>query len=195
MKKLAIFDWNGTLIDDAEANWEGCNFCLSVFGKGPITFEHYRETMDFPILHLYARNGIDADTYLANFQTAASAFLDNYKKLAVASPLRRGATDILIASYDHQSQSAVNILKAPADCGDGTGCLVVDDLADTGSTFRAIRKILPQATYACLYVKPQGKPSADYFVTEVSQDTWIFLPWEDQDFPAHIHAKIGTHLS
>ena len=102
---------------------------------------------------------------------------------------------ISIASYDHQSQSAVNILKAPADCGDGTGCLVIDDLADTGSTFRAIRKILPQATYACLYVKPQGKPSADYFVTEVSQDTWIFLPWEDQDFPAHIHAKIGTHLS
>lgn len=95
MKKLAVFDWNGTLIDDAEANWEGCNLCLSVFGKGPITFEQYRETMDFPVLHLYARNGIDPDTYLANFQTAASAFLDNYKKLAVTAPLRRGTTDLL----------------------------------------------------------------------------------------------------
>lgn len=102
---------------------------------------------------------------------------------------------ISIASYDHQSQSAVNILHAPVDCGDGAGCLVVDDLADTGSTFRAIRKMLPQATYACLYVKPQGKPSADHFVTEVTQDTWIYLPWEDQDFPAHIHARIGGHLS
>lgn len=101
---------------------------------------------------------------------------------------------ISIKSYDHQAQSEISVLKAPADCGDGTGCLVVDDLADTGNTFRSIRALLPNATYACLYVKPQGKPTADHFVTEVSQDTWIFLPWEDQDFPPHIHDKIGTHL-
>ena len=101
---------------------------------------------------------------------------------------------ISIKSYDHQAQSDVSVLKAPADCGDGSGCLVIDDLADTGNTFRSIRALLPNATYACLYVKPQGKPTADHFVTEVTQDTWIFLPWEDQDFPPHIHDKIGTHL-
>ncbi len=101
---------------------------------------------------------------------------------------------ISIASYDHQAQGSVNVLKAAADCGDGTGCLVIDDLADTGNTFRAIRKILPKATFACLYVKPEGNPSADYYVTEYSQDTWIYFPWEDQDFPASILATHGSHL-
>ncbi len=101
---------------------------------------------------------------------------------------------ISIKSYDHQAQAEVSVLKAAADCGDGTGILVIDDLADTGNTFRAIRLILPKATYACLYVKPAGKPTADHFVTEVSQDTWIHLPWEDQDFSPEVRAKIGTHL-
>lgn len=101
---------------------------------------------------------------------------------------------ISIASYDHQAQGAVNLLKAPEGCGDGSGCLVIDDLADTGNTFRTIRKLLPKATYACLYVKPEGKTTADHYVQEFSQDTWIYFPWEDQDFPAHILASHGAHL-
>lgn len=101
---------------------------------------------------------------------------------------------ISIKSYDHQAQSEIQVLKEAAGCGDGSGVLVIDDLADTGNTFRAIRRLLPRATFACLYVKPMGKTSADYFVSEVSQDTWIYLPWEDQDFPSHIREKIGSHL-
>lgn len=101
---------------------------------------------------------------------------------------------ISIASYDHQAQSAISLLKAAAECGDGSSCLVIDDLADTGNTFRAIRKLLPAATLACLYVKPEGKASADYYVTEYPQDSWIYFPWEDQDFPPHILESHGGHL-
>lgn len=93
-QKLAVFDWNGTVIDDSHANWEACNTCLSAFGKDPITYDHYRETMDFPVIHVYTRNGIDADTYLANFQTAGMTFLEHYKRLTKTTPLRRGATDL-----------------------------------------------------------------------------------------------------
>jgi xanthine phosphoribosyltransferase len=101
---------------------------------------------------------------------------------------------VSVASYDHQSQSEGKILKAATDAGDGMGWLVIDDLADTGNTFRLLRQHLPKAHYACLYAKPQGAPTVDTFVMEVSQDTWIYLPWEDQDFPAHITDKIGAHL-
>lgn len=94
-RKLAIFDWNGTLIDDAIANWEACNHCLAAFGRPPVTFERYREAMDFPIVHLYARLGVPPDEYLANFQTAGLTFLENYKTLSATSPLRRGATALL----------------------------------------------------------------------------------------------------
>ncbi len=94
MNKLAIFDWNGTLIDDSRCNWEAANDCIALFGLKPLTYDEYRETMDFPVLHFYTRNGIPADTYLANFQTAGATFLKKYKELAANAPLRRGTTEL-----------------------------------------------------------------------------------------------------
>ena len=87
---------------------------------------------------------------------------------------------ISVKSYDHQVQSEAKILKEPAEVyvGDGNGILIVDDLVDTGKTFQAIRKKYPKAHYAAVYAKPQGKDSLDTFITEVSQDTWIFFPWD-----------------
>jgi xanthine phosphoribosyltransferase len=71
------------------------------------------------------------------------------------------------------------VLKSPVGlAGDGQGWLVIDDLVDTGRTIEVLRKILPKAHYAAVYAKPQGRPLVDTFVTEVSQDTWIYLPWD-----------------
>lgn len=70
------------------------------------------------------------------------------------------------------------IVKFPANVGDGEGWLVVDDLVDTGRTVDVLRKIMPKAHYATVYAKPMGRPLVDTFITEVSQDTWIYFPWE-----------------
>ena len=56
--------------------------------------------------------------------------------------------------------------------------LIVDDLVDTGKTARVVRELLPKAHFATVYAKPMGRPLVDTFITEVSQDTWIFLPWD-----------------
>ncbi len=83
---------------------------------------------------------------------------------------------VCIASYSHKDQGEASILK-PVD-GNGTGWLIVDDLVDTGSTARIVRKMLPNAHFATVYAKPAGRPLVDTFVTEVSQDTWILFPWD-----------------
>jgi len=75
-------------------------------------------------------------------------------------------------------QDSIEIVKHPANVGDGEGWLVVDDLVDTGRTFEVLRKMLPKAHFATVYAKPKGKPLVDTFVTEVSQDTWIYFPWD-----------------
>ena len=62
--------------------------------------------------------------------------------------------------------------------GNGDGILIVDDLVDTGKTFHTVRSLYPKAHYAAVYAKPLGKDSLDTFITEVSQDTWIFFPWD-----------------
>lgn len=83
---------------------------------------------------------------------------------------------VCVVSYDYQDQGDVQILKAVED--DGKDVLVVDDLVDTGRTARAVRAMLPNAHYATVYAKPEGRPLVDTFITEVSQDTWIYLPWD-----------------
>jgi xanthine phosphoribosyltransferase len=89
---------------------------------------------------------------------------------------------VAIASYhDYTSQGELSVLKevAPALAeNDGEGILIVDDLTDTGKTAAIVRAMLPKAHFATVYAKPKGRPLVDTFVTEVSQDTWIYFPWD-----------------
>ena len=91
---------------------------------------------------------------------------------------------VCIASYNHTTQGELTILKSVAEHivaiggGQGKGVLVVDDLVDTGQTAKLVRDVLPQAHFAAVYAKPMGRPMVDTFITEVSQDTWIFFPWD-----------------
>ena len=72
------------------------------------------------------------------------------------------------------------VLKAPNAemMGDGTGILIVDDLVDSGKTLELVRSQYPKAHFATVYAKPSGEPQVDTFITGVSQDTWIFFPWD-----------------
>ncbi len=91
----------------------------------------------------------------------------------------RHVDTVSVKSYDHQSQDAADVLKAPdPSIGDGEGVLVIDDLVDTGKTLEVVRKLYPEAHFATVYAKPMGKPLVQTYITEVSQDTWIFFPWD-----------------
>ena len=93
----------------------------------------------------------------------------------------RRVDTISVKSYDHQEQSEAVVLKSPSDelmGDDGEGVLVIDDLVDTGKTLDLVRKLYPNAHYATVYAKPAGRDRVETFITEVSQDTWIFFPWD-----------------
>ena len=89
---------------------------------------------------------------------------------------------VCIASYhDYVSQGDMHVLKGISPeltQHGGEGILIVDDLTDTGKTARVVREMLPNAHFATVYAKPAGVPVVDTFVTEVSQDTWIYFPWD-----------------
>ncbi len=85
---------------------------------------------------------------------------------------------VCVASYDEKSQGQLEVLKAATGAGTGENMLIVDDLVDTGRTAKLVREMLPNAHFATVYAKPAGRPMVDTFITEVSQDTWIFFPWD-----------------
>ena len=87
---------------------------------------------------------------------------------------------ISVKSYSHQDRGQAHVTKSPqADLmGDGEGILIVDDLVDTGKTLELVKSLYPKAHFATVYAKPSGKPMVQTYITEVSQDTWIFFPWD-----------------
>jgi xanthine phosphoribosyltransferase len=89
-----------------------------------------------------------------------------------------------ISSYNGSERGALDILKPSDIAGDGKGWLIVDDLVDTGETAKALSAMMPNAHFATVYAKPAGRPLVDTFVTEVSQDTWIFFPWDMEPKPS-----------
>ena len=91
---------------------------------------------------------------------------------------------VCIASYhDYKNQGDITVIKSIAEeitamGTQGRRVLIVDDLVDTGRTAKVVRDLLPEAHFATVYAKPMGRPLVDTFVTEVSQDTWIYFPWD-----------------
>jgi len=88
---------------------------------------------------------------------------------------------VCIASYEYDRQGSIQVLKGVSGeltAQGGQGILIVDDLVDTGATAKVVRDMLPKAHFATVYAKPAGRPLVDTFITEVSQDTWITLPWD-----------------
>ena len=96
----------------------------------------------------------------------------------------RNIETVCIASYhEYKDQGSLVVLKGISqeiidETNKGEGVLVIDDLTDTGATAKKVREYLPNAHFATVYAKPSGKPTVETFVTEVSQDTWIYFPWD-----------------
>jgi xanthine phosphoribosyltransferase len=93
-------------------------------------------------------------------------------------------TVCVVSRYDYKNQGELKVLKGVAQSvsaiggGEGDRVLIVDDLVDTGKTAQIVRALLPKAHFASVYAKPMGRPLVDTFITEVSQDTWIYFPWD-----------------
>ena len=88
---------------------------------------------------------------------------------------------INIQSYENcQQLDQLTLGTFPNIDNNGQGWLIVDDISDTGRTFKIIQEMFPEATYAALVVKPEGKEVTNFWGEEVDQSTWVVFPWEHQ---------------
>lgn len=95
----------------------------------------------------------------------------------------RHIESITVISYDlknpTQKLAESKLAGTPSpDVGNGEGWIVVDDLVDTGGSYRFVKQHLPAATFVALYAKPKGKPDAALTLTTFPQESWIDFPWE-----------------
>ena len=55
--------------------------------------------------------------------------------------------------------------------------LIIDDLSDSGRTFRILRGMFPKAKFVSVYAKPQGAGEVDIYAEQLP-DEWIVFPWD-----------------
>ncbi|MQX38026.1 xanthine phosphoribosyltransferase [Roseospira navarrensis] len=107
---------------------------------------------------------------------------------------------VSIASYDDRAQGQPRMLKGVDTelVGDGENWLVIDDLVDSGLTARVVRELLPKATIATVYAKPEGQTTVDLFAVPVKSELWLLFPWDAELRPNEPLARasgLGEDLS
>ncbi len=96
-----------------------------------------------------------------------------------------------LSSYTVEKQEKLKLVKDfnRALVGNGEGWLLIDDLSDTGKSIQFIKKMMPKAHIATVYVKPQGADLVDDYVHEIPQDVWIIFPWEENKELPNWHTR------
>jgi xanthine phosphoribosyltransferase len=85
---------------------------------------------------------------------------------------------VCIESYKGREKQTIKIIKMPY--GAYEEILVVDDLIDSGSTIKEVKKHFKNAKAAVLYEKKSSpKGLAEYSARKYLSDKWLLFPWGD----------------
>jgi len=98
MIRHVIWDWNGTLLDDASACVEAINILLRRRHLPEVTHEQYLDIFDFPVRNYYLRLGFDFAH--DDWDRVATEYHAVYAVTAANAPLRDGTADLLVALRD-----------------------------------------------------------------------------------------------
>jgi phosphoglycolate phosphatase len=91
--KHIIWDWNGTLVDDAQRCVDIMNGIRGRRSMSLISIEDYRRLFDFPVVEYYRRIGFDLEEH--PFETLSNEFISEYVESRKDLPLQPGALDAL----------------------------------------------------------------------------------------------------
>ncbi|MDO5377028.1 MAG: HAD family hydrolase [Clostridia bacterium] len=89
--KHIIWDFNGTLLADAQLSVDADNDVFDALGLPRITLETYRKHMTMPVRDFYAALGIDLSVY--PYETISRLWLERFNAGAVAAGLVPGALE------------------------------------------------------------------------------------------------------
>lgn len=78
-KNLLIWDWNGTLLNDALICLQGINLVIEKRNMQPLSMERYRQIFTFPVKNYYQDAGFNFEN--EPFEIPAEEFITHYKRL------------------------------------------------------------------------------------------------------------------
>ena len=92
-KKLIIWDWNGTLLNDTAVSIESMNRMLARRGMRLLDEFHYKEIFRFPVKDYYTDLGFDFSK--EGYDKLSVEFISNYRELQHKAGLHEGVKELL----------------------------------------------------------------------------------------------------
>lgn len=90
----------------------------------------------------------------------------------------RNCQSINMSSYDGNDKRDDSAIELQADItGVDANTLIIDDLSDSGRTYRILREKFPSAKFITVYSKPEGASEVD-ICAKLLPDEWIVFPWD-----------------
>lgn len=93
--KYVIWDWNGTLLDDAALSVEIFNKMCLYFAIPTISLETYRRDFRFPVIEFYEEHGYDFSKI--DFQKVGHFYVSEYNKRRFHCKLHKGVVEVMSA--------------------------------------------------------------------------------------------------
>lgn len=91
--QFVIWDWNGTLLNDAPISCQAMNLILGERRLPPVSLERYREICRHPVEGVYEDLGFNLEH--ENFPALAELFHANYARFVESAPLHEGVIEAL----------------------------------------------------------------------------------------------------
>jgi len=182
--KHIIWDFNGTLLSDAQLGVDCDNYVFDTLGLPRITIEDYRRHMTMPVRDFYTALGVDLNVY--KYETISRIWLDRFNRHAVSVGLVPGALEltaqmkeagfsqsILSASYEKSllEQCRALGLDAYMDEIGGLGDESAQKKTDIG---RRQMERLGLSGQDCVLV---GDMVADSELADVLGTACVLVPW------------------
>ena len=182
--KHIIWDFNGTLLADAQLGVDCDNHVFDTLGLPRITIEDYRRHMTMPVRDFYTALGVDLNVY--KYETISRIWLDRFNRHAVSVGLVPGALEltaqmkeagfsqsILSASYEKSllEQCRALGLDAYMDEIGGLGDESAQKKTDIG---RRQMERLGLSGQDCVLV---GDMVADSELADVLGTACVLVPW------------------
>ncbi|NMA67417.1 MAG: HAD family hydrolase [Clostridiaceae bacterium] len=91
--KHIVWDWNGTLLNDAEACAKAMSMILEKRNLGTVTTEDYRSQIEFPAIKMYEETGFQFEN--ESFDDLSEEYIINYKNLFDSIKLHDDTLEVL----------------------------------------------------------------------------------------------------
>lgn len=91
--KHVVWDWNGTLLNDAEACANSINKILESRNMQPVTVEEYKSKIEFPAVNMYKDSGFDFGK--ESFDDLSEEYIKNYIEQYDSIQLHQDAKKVL----------------------------------------------------------------------------------------------------